>query len=194
MGSVEFGEAYHALLNDPSECGDVGFIKYFDGYCLAGLIDGLGHGRAARQAALLAKDYVFENHRLSPAELIKGIHEYIKATRGAVAAVCLLDMDSGRLVYSGMGNIAVKLIGNDTATFVPKDGVIGYTISTPVEKEFTMAMGDILLFHSDGVKLRLEQDDREEWRKISARQIAQEIVSKYRIASDDASCMILKYS
>ena len=194
MGIVDYGQTYKALLNSPDECGDVGLIEFDDECFLAALIDGLGHGVYARQAALLAKEYIHENISAPLNILISGMHEHIKGTRGAVAAIIRIDLESGCLLYSGIGNISAKLLKNEIIKLVPKDGVVGYIMSTPVQKEYKISKGEILILHSDGIKGHFSEDNIRKWKDTPAQQIAEDILRDYSVTGDDASCIVLKYS
>ena len=195
MTKVDYGIRYKPLLNTMSECGDMGLVKQFGSYVIAMLADGLGHGEKARQAAMLAIDYVNDNYSTHTQlkEIMIDIHKLLIGTRGAVAAICLLDLNNGDLKYIGIGNISVRIIGDTSRRLVPQDGVLGHSIPTPRENEVDFHKSQVLIMYSDGVKDHFEISNNLMWSSLSAQQIADEIVSKYEKANDDSSCVVLQY-
>ena len=78
--------------------------------CIVMMADGLGHGSLAAQAADEAVR-VFRLHSAeSPASLISRLHDALKKTRGAAAAVAEVRPRAGTLTYSGVGNIAGSIL------------------------------------------------------------------------------------
>ncbi len=193
MREIDSGQAYRALLNDPSECGDVGLVERFDQTYLIALIDGLGHGSLARHAALLARDYIVQNHSLPVADIMRGMHKHLAGSRGGVAAICTLDIPSGQLTYVGIGNITTRLINSDYIKLVPKDGVIGFSMGTPVAHTYKMSPNGLLLMFSDGVRGHFVNENKWEWRGRSAQDIADEVIQVYSTSTDDASCLVIRY-
>ena len=193
MAEIDYGIRYKPLLNAMSECGDVGLIKCFDNYVIAMLVDGLGHGEKARHAAMLAIEYVRENYSTYLKEITINIHKLLMGTRGAVAAICLLDLDNGKLKYTGIGNISVRIIGDTHRRLVSQDGVLGHNIPTPRENETDFHKKQVLIMYSDGVRDHFEISNILKWNNFSAQQIADEIVSKYKKINDDSSCVVLQY-
>jgi serine phosphatase RsbU (regulator of sigma subunit) len=193
MAEIDYGIKYKPLLNTMSECGDVGLVKRFNGYVIAMLVDGLGHGEKARQAAMLAIEYVDKNCTMNLKEITINIHKLLVGTRGAVAAICLLDLNKGQLKYIGIGNISVRIIGDTQRRLVSQDGVLGHSIPTPRENETDFHKKQVLIMYSDGVKDHFEIGDHLIRNNLPAQQIADEIVSRYKKINDDSSCVVLQY-
>lgn len=192
MLTLDIGQGYIALMGPETQCGDVGLIKCDAHVCIVALMDGLGHGVEARAAAVMARDYI-EAYVHTPIEhLISGMHERLKGSRGVVAALLKINMLTGEMTYSGMGNIAVKHFGMTSTTFVAKDGVIGYLMSTPTARQYTLLPGDIILMHSDGIRVHFQSHFKHRWTKMPAQAIVDEILVSYRTALDDASCIVIK--
>jgi len=120
MGRVDCHFISRALLGPPTECGDTGVIKVFDNKCFLGLVDALGHGYEASRIASLAREYLEANFRDNLTVIMRGLHEHIGKTRGAVAALCCVNIDTGDLTYTGIGNIMVKVMGPRAFTFVAR--------------------------------------------------------------------------
>ena len=182
-----------ALTRREAECGDTGVIKEVDGRCFLALVDVLGHGREAHAVAVTAQTYLEQDCFKEPVEVMQGLHTCLKGTRGAVAAICRLDIATGELVYAGMGNIVVRVLGPRAVRFVSRDGVVGYIMSTPKQQTVKLLAGDVLVMHSDGIKEHFELFGRPDILSGTAESIATALLDQFWKQNDDASCIVLKY-
>ena len=174
------------------ECGDTGFVREGDGECFFALIDGVGHGREAHEAAMLAENFLTENAGPDLVEMMQELHERLKGGRGAVAMLCRLDIATGVLRYVGIGNIAVRIFGADEQRLLSRDGIIGYMMATPREQETRLYPGDILVSASDGVREHFDPDEFPGLLTGSAREIATRVVEQLGKGDDDASCLVVR--
>lgn len=193
MARSDLGICFRALMGFESECGDIAIIKEYDNKCFIALIDVLGHGSEARKVAILAKSYLEHNYEYELTKLMDGLHEHLKGTRGAVAAICHLDILTGKFHYVGIGNITVRILGSDSRRFIPQDGVIGYIIASPREKSIKLHNNNILIMYSDGIKEHFDEFECDGLLKENAKRIADGILKKFGKENDDASCIVLKY-
>jgi len=192
VAKVENHFVFRSLLGSADECGDTGVIKSGDRQCLLGLVDALGHGRKAHDTAMLARDYIERNFRENLVPLMEGMHEALKGSAGAVASLCRLDIDTGRLVHTGIGNITVKVLGARPLTMVSRDGIIGFQIPSPRKQETTLIPGDVLIMHSDGIRENISQLEMMSLLNGTAKEIAARLLEKFGKKDDDASCIILR--
>ena len=176
-----------------NECGDTGVIKVYDNSCFFALIDVLGHGKDAHQVAILAENYLLDNHRRDLVDMMKGLHLHLKGTRGAVAALCRLSLADGKMQCVGIGNITTRLYGTAPGSLVPRDGVIGYTMPTPKVQHAKLYPGDVIILSSDGVKEHFDPVFYPDLLKGSARKIASCLIELLGKKNDDASCIVLRY-
>src|SRR5262245_914895 len=109
-------------------CGDDwGWRKDPAGQGVILVVDGLGHGLGAAEAAREALRLFHEQPRLGPAEMLDHLHRGLRPTRGAAAAVAQITPDSGRLLYAGVGNIAGLVIGGQKPrALVSHNGILGH--------------------------------------------------------------------
>ena len=191
--SIDFHIEKKALTGKPDECGDTGFIKAYDNFCFLSLVDVLGHGKAAAQVALLSKEYLVHNYTKQLIEIINGMHVCLRGTRGAVAAACRLDIDTGVLQYSGIGNIHLRLFGTREETLVTKDGVIGYMMASPVQAQTRLIPGDILVMTSDGIKAHFDPNAYPGITTGHAKDICHNFITHLGKGSDDVSCIALRF-
>nr|WP_319393654.1 SpoIIE family protein phosphatase [uncultured Desulfobacter sp.] len=190
---IDFHIEKKALTGEPDECGDIGFVKAYDNFCFLALVDVLGHGKHAAQVAQRSKDYLAQNYSEQLTEIIKGLHGCLRGTRGAVAAACRLDIDTGVLQYSGMGNIHLRLFGTSRETLVTKDGIVGYMIPSPAQDQTRMKPGDILVMTSDGIKEHFDINAYPGLTTGRAKDICNNFISCLGKGSDDLSCIALRF-
>lgn len=194
MASIDFGMCYRAMLGPDFECGDITFVKQYDNQCLFALIDVLGHGSEARKIAISADKYLDENYKNNLIDLMNGLHQYLKGTRGAVVALCHLEILTGEFTYIGIGNITVRIFGAKTIRLTPKGGIVGYKITTPRSINLKLYPEDIILMYSDGIKEHFDIVECAALLKEDAQDIASGILKQFGKKNDDASCIVLRYS
>jgi serine phosphatase RsbU (regulator of sigma subunit) len=176
------------------ECGDMGIIKEFDHKLFIGIIDVAGHGKEAYKIAVVSKDFLEENYRKDLVEVMKGLHEHLKNTRGAVAGLFLLDLTTGKLKYVEVGNITARIFGANTRRIISKPGIIGYAIPTLREERTKLYNNDVLLLYTDGIKEHFELEDYPELLQDDARTITTNIINKFGKKNDDAACIALRFA
>lgn len=182
-----------ALTGVDNECGDIGVIKEYDTCCMIALVDVLGHGKEAFDVAIMAQTYLLENYKKNPVDILRGLHSHLKSTRGAVADVCSINLETGVLKYSGMGNITTRIMGNDPKRLTGRDGVIGYKIPSPVEQEVKLFPRDILVLYSDGIREHFDLIDFPDILMGNASDITTAFIDRLGKQNDDASCIALRY-
>lgn len=193
MPVIDYHMIKRSLTGPLEECGDTGLILQGKNDCILALVDVLGHGSEAGGVAASAEEYLRNHYKEDPVAIIQGLHEHLDATRGAVAGVCCLHIDTGIMSYSGIGNISIKIYGTKPRTLLTKDGVIGYMISSPVKKEIQLHPGDILVMTSDGIKMHFDPVCYPDMFIGKASRIAENLMSILARETDDASCIVLKY-
>ncbi|MBW2428834.1 MAG: SpoIIE family protein phosphatase [Deltaproteobacteria bacterium] len=193
MSKVDYYLVKRALTLRENDCGDTGIIQEFNGQCFLALVDVLGHGSEAHAVALRAQKYLRQNYRQELIAVMDGLHECLRGTRGAVAALCRLDTETGELIYVGVGNITVRVLGPRNSRFVSRDGIVGYTMSTLKAQTLKLFAGDVLVMYSDGIKEHFEPSDCRGILMGNAKSIAVGLLNQFGKKNDDASCIALRY-
>jgi anti-sigma regulatory factor (Ser/Thr protein kinase) len=117
------------------------------------LVDGLGHGRGAAEAAQEAITTFRQRSSLSPAEILSYVHDALKKTRGAVAAVTEILPSQGVLKYAGVGNISASIMsGGKSRSLISYNGTLGMVIQKVQELRFEWAPDSVFVKHSDGLQ------------------------------------------
>ena len=177
------------------ECGDTGIVRAYEDHCFVALIDVLGHGKEAFEVAVRAEKWLLNHHGQEHdlEEIMTGLHAHLKGSRGAVASVCRLNLDTGELAFSGVGNITMRVFGNSPQRLIARDGIVGYMMRSPMEQKTTLHPGDILVLSSDGVAEHFNLDDFPELLMGNAVDITRKFLDDLGKENDDASCIALRY-
>jgi anti-sigma regulatory factor (Ser/Thr protein kinase) len=136
-------------------CGD-GWTVVRDGArTLLAVVDGLGHGLPAHQAARAALAAVHASAARGPADIVDAAHDALRSTRGA--AVAVLEVRAGGAVrYAAVGNIAATIVvpGDKPRHLVSMPGTAGHEVRRVREFEYAWPDGALLVMHSDGIATR----------------------------------------
>lgn len=175
------------------KCGDTGLIVEFENKVFMGLIDVLGHGENAYKIAIISEEFLEKNYRKDLIEILKDLDKHIKGMRGLVAGISLLDINSGVLRYTGVGNITARKFGSSNVRILSRPGIIGYIAPTPREEIIKLYDGDVLVLYTDGVKKHFDLEEYPELLIDNAETIAKQIIQQFGKETDDVACIVLRY-
>ncbi len=160
---------------------------------LALLADGLGHGWEAEEAA---KEAIATFHRRvnsAPAEILRYIHDALRKTRGAVAAIAEIRHSEQLLTYAGVGNISAVLHGADKSqSLVSHNGTLGVTTSRIQEFKSRWSPDSVLVLHSDGVNSKWDLFSYSGLIAKHPAVIGAALIRDFRRQRDDASVVVVK--
>ncbi len=124
------------------------------------IVDGLGHGPHAFDAANTALRAFRAHARERPESILHTLHASLRKTRGAVAGVAELDWGKRELRWAGAGNIAGNLVPVEgkASSLVSHSGTVGQTITRFKEYTHPWPAGGLLVLHSDGLSNRWTMD------------------------------------
>jgi hypothetical protein len=92
------------------------------------VVDGLGHGLAA-EASRRAVQIFHQNSHGIPAEILEAIHDGLRMTRGAAAAIAQVDLLKKIIHFAGVGNISGAIITPSVCRrMVSHNGTLGHEI------------------------------------------------------------------
>lgn len=134
--------------------GDAWAHRWF-GQTLAVIVcDGLGHGYEASKASARAIECFDSDGWQTPKQLLELANEQLRPTRGAAAAVALVDVAARRVRFCGVGNIVAGIVSDEHAHhMVSHNGILG-AASRIGEFEYDWPAGATLMMHSDGLSSR----------------------------------------
>lgn len=122
---------------------------------VAMVVDGLGHGDGAAEAANEAIRALTDSALREPAQLVELIHFALQKTRGAAVAVATIDPHENSVRYAGLGNIGATIVstqGGRNRSLVSQNGTAGAETRRIHEHHYPWEHGAVLIMHSDGIK------------------------------------------
>lgn len=193
--NLEFG-AINIPYPGESKCGDQWSQASYGDRSLIIVVDGLGHGPIAAEAASLALNTFHEELNLSPAQILEKIHFALRSTRGAAAAICELNRSSRLIRFSGIGNISGMTcplgIGGEGRHFVSLAGILGHSTRKFQDFEYPWDLGSMLIMHSDGLMTRFELETYPGLRYRHPALISGVIFRDFKRGTDDATLLVMK--
>lgn len=190
MAELETG-TWQRTAPGETVCGDSYLVREDNHVLTVAVVDGLGHGPAARQAADIAVKALESNQR-SLTQVIPEIHRHLMATRGAVLSIARLDRESGIIKYAGIGNIYTYVIcHNQVKLLVSAEGFLGCRLPSYREYELSEEEVDQLIMVSDGIRFIPGSDLLKiSWQK--ADDMARTIGAKWGLHRDDETVVVVK--
>jgi phosphoserine phosphatase RsbX len=191
--ALDFGVA-GAALEGEDRSGDLAVFAPTSAGGLACLIDGLGHGAAAADAAEAAAEVIRVHAEAPPQELLDRCHEALKDTRGVVMTLAWFDMDAARITWTGVGNVDARLWhpseGGRHDVALVFGGVVGYQVPRVRPSVLTIAPGDLLVMVTDGIDpgfaAALDGGG-------AAQTVAERVFSAHGKGTDDALVVVVRY-
>jgi anti-sigma regulatory factor (Ser/Thr protein kinase) len=124
------------------------------------LVDGVGHGEGAAEAAARAVETFLDNPKTPLIPLLETMHEALHPTRGAVAAIAEVQPGAGAVRYAGVGNISASVWSpGGTQRLVSMNGTLGHMVTSLREFSYAWRDDGLLVLHSDGLQTRWSLDD-----------------------------------
>lgn len=169
-------------------CGDTHLVISGE-VTLVAMADGLGHGPAAREAAVAFKEYVEEHAQESLEDILRGASAAISKTRGVAAALARIDQRAMTLSFAGVGNIEMHTVSRERIRPVSIPGIVGSRLRKVKQFDYNLALGDLLMLHSDGISSRLNLED---FRKLGVQEMADTIMEQHGKWHDDVTCLVIR--
>lgn len=174
------------------ENGDAYIVKEWNGNLLAGVIDGLGHGHFAQEAALAAQRYVETHYDLPLERIFLGVDRACRATRGVVMALARFD-STNEVSFAGIGNIEAWIWANsDPIRLIGRRGILGVNEQKIVVQREQWRPGSALVLHSDGLTSKWQGHDFVGLERQPAQIIANRLMRTLAIHDDDATVLVVK--
>lgn len=197
FGPIEWARAGRPL---PSEytSGDRGIaVEIGDAAALFGVVDGLGHGPAAAEAALRAVDVVTRASSERVEVLIELCHRVLVGTRGVAMTLARIDFAVNRLTWAGIGNVTANLVAKAPtgieirSSALLAGGIVGYRIPEIRPAQLVpIRPGDLIVISTDGIaEDYLEHIDF----SASAVAIAEGLLGKDAKETDDAMVLAARH-
>jgi anti-sigma regulatory factor (Ser/Thr protein kinase) len=119
------------------------------------VVDGLGHGCFAADAAREAERVFAESGSELPSLILTDIHDALKKTRGAAAAIAHVNQEKQTLCFAGLGNISATVATSQTSRGIASyNGTLGHQMHRMQEFNLPWNQDSVLIMHSDGLSSR----------------------------------------
>ncbi len=182
-------------LRGESECGDGWTVKCMPNGITLMLVDGLGHGALAAEAAREAVRILHQSHSSSPAALLRDCHDALKKTRGAAVAIANIDQQQQLVSFCGLGNIsAVLLTPERSRGLASHNGTAGHQMHRIQEFTVPWSQNSVLVMHSDGLTSRWNLNEYPGIWSRDAAVIAAVLYRDFERERDDSTVMVAKSS
>lgn len=180
-------------LAGESECGDAYAVRQIPHGWLLLSVDGLGHGPLAARAARAATRIFRDSREVSPGVLMGELHQGLSHTRGAAAAIGHLDVQHGLLTYTGIGNIAGRIVTPARSRgLVTHPGIVGHNAHATRETVYELEPGSWVVMHSDGLSEKWDTADYPGILEHSPLVLAATLMREAGVRRDDASVLVTK--
>lgn len=179
-------------------CGDQAIaVGIDDDAALFGVLDGLGHGAAAANAATRGVDVLGNACGERLEVLVQLCHRVLSRTRGVAMTLARVDFTTGQLSWTGVGNVSANLVAKSPTGVQIRSsarltaGIIGYRIPDIMPaRAVPIRTGDLLVIASDGItEDHLEHIDF----AATAPVIAEQILHKHAKETDDALVLAARH-
>lgn len=178
------------------ESGDLHLVQPTARGALVAVVDGLGHGAEAAEAARLAVATLEAHSNEGVIPLVQRCHERLKHTRGAVMSLASFDQVESTVTLLGVGNIEGVLLHGSIAenplqeTIFLRPGVVGYRLPLLQAMVTPVAAGDLFILNTDGIRgefaVQFGSEDQ-------PGRIAEYISSNFRKGDDDGLVLVVRY-
>ena len=156
------------------------------------VVDGLGHGLGAADAARSALDAFSLGRNDSPTASMTRIHDGLRHTRGAAAAVAELDPSARVVQFCGVGNIAGLIASSDGERhMVTHNGTVGHEARRIQLFSYSWPKGSVLLLHSDGLATHWRLQDYPGLLSCHPALVAGVLYRDFRRQRDDATILVV---
>jgi negative regulator of sigma-B (phosphoserine phosphatase) len=163
---------------------------------LVAVIDGLGHGDAAADAAEAAAEVLRREVERPPQELLDNCHSALQRTRGAVMTLAWFDLEQPAMTWTGVGNVEARFVrAGDTgdarhASPVVLGGVVGFNLPQVRLGTIPLERGDAVVLATDGVSADFSASLASD---VGAQELAERVLERHGKGTDDALAAVVRY-
>lgn len=192
---IDWGVSWRALPGE-RECGDLHVVSPFATGVLIAVVDGLGHGPEAAAAARIAGSVLQAHADEQVVALVTRCHQALRKTRGAVLSLASMSAADSVMSWTAVGNVEGSLFYTSRGLPPPRDiaparsGVVGYQLPLLRVTTHPIAVGDTLVFATDGIK------DSFGYQALQGRTpqgAAEEILKNFGKDTDDALVLVARW-
>jgi len=176
-------------------CGDGWAVESHDGCATLLVVDGLGHGPLAHNAAKAAVRAFHDHPRASPEDLIAILHDALRSTRGAAATVMRIDPGREIVQACGVGNVEARITwAGGERRLVSQFGTLGHDLARIRGFQYPFPPGATLIVHSDGLSRNWQLEDYPGLVERHPTLIAGVLLRDHSRGRDDATAVVVRRS
>jgi len=188
---LPYGASQRTYAGEPL-CGDGWSVSYDARHRAVMLVDGLGHGAHAHDAARAAVAAFATESGRDPATSMDALHGAMSGTRGGAVAIATFDDTTGAVRFAGIGNISAALHSLEgTRGLASHPGIVGVQYRGARAFDFPGAAGKLLILHSDGLQTRWNLADYPGLALRHPAVIAAVLLRDFDRGRDDATVVVL---
>jgi phosphoserine phosphatase RsbX len=158
---VDWGVAERRMAGETLS-GDLHLVKPLEDSVLVAVADGLGHGKAAAEAARLAMETVEQSSHSPLVQVLENCNRRLRRTRGAVMSLALFNSTDSSMAWVGVGNVAGVVVRTPSdgkpakESLLSSSGFIGGRLPPLHVAAMKIESGDTLVFATDGIRRGFE--------------------------------------
>jgi phosphoserine phosphatase RsbX len=163
---------------------------------LVAVIDGLGHGAAAADAAEAAAEVLRREVERQPQELLEICDSALRRTRGAVMTLAWFDLEQRSMTWTGVGNVEARFVragdSGDARHASPGvlGGVVGFNLPQVRLGTIPLEPGDAVVLATDGVTADFSASLAS---GVGAQELAERVLERHGNGTDDALAVVVRY-
>ena len=190
--AAQFGAVCVARVGE-TRCGDSWAIRLAADRVVLLVVDGLGHGERAAEAADLAVE-IFLAGSLSGAALMGALHQQLQRTRGAALAFAEILWPERTIDFWGVGNVSGSLLPmrNERLSMVSLHGTVGMELPRLRSFRYPWPAGGLMVLHTDGLTSRWTLIDYPGIMHRDPALVAGLLYRDFQRGRDDATIVVLR--
>jgi negative regulator of sigma-B (phosphoserine phosphatase) len=185
-----------AAIKGEARSGDLAVFAHHPLGGLVAVIDGLGHGDEAADAAAIGAEAIRANVTADPTVLLRRCHEALRKSRGAVMTLAWFDLERRTLAWAGVGNVEARLVrgaavyGDRHDSALVLGGVVGFNLPPVRPSTMDLLPGDAVAFATDGIEADYSSSLTP---GIPAQMLAERIFNRHGKGTDDALAVVVRF-
>lgn len=192
---LEWGVAIAPLKGEVLS-GDSYIVRAIKDCILIAVIDGVGHGDEAAEAARRAIQVLERAEDPNVIALVRRCHDVLMDTRGVVMSIAVINVVEHSMTWLGVGNVAGHVLRSDPNTMPTREvmltrgGTVGLRLPMLVASVTEMKPGDVFLLATDGLAPGYSNEVRLD---APLQQLADQILKSYSRGTDDALVLVGRF-
>jgi anti-sigma regulatory factor (Ser/Thr protein kinase) len=172
-------------------CGDSWKVKRLDAGLSLLVVDGLGHGPFAADAARAAVRAYDATNGQAAVSVIERLHQATHSTRGAAASIAYLPSNANEVVFVGVGNVAGAAISEgDARRMVSSNGTLGHSFKSVRPFTYPTRGETLTILASDGLGTHWTLDAYPGLRQRHPTVVAATLYRDFNRGRDDVTVLV----